>query len=157
MSLEHLLLSQHPSQSLLIVRTEEKVPIPVQSFKAFPVAFPHGGVRPFHHQKSTCLTPSTVGRYAVQIWLRGSRTSEATEPSNSTVRWSCEWAPWWRKRRCRFSQPSRTGERCPPRQKSRVERLKETAEVSQVTVDYHGLVFKAHGLLYHSTSGSRPF
>ena len=30
---------------------------------------PHDGLRPFH-QKSTCVTQSTLGSYAVQIWSR---------------------------------------------------------------------------------------
>ena len=32
-------------------------------------AAPRGGVRPFH-QKSTCITQSTLERYVVQIWSR---------------------------------------------------------------------------------------
>jgi len=44
---------------------------------------PHGGVRPFH-QKSTCLTQLTLGRYVVQIWSRYARNLEPTKPSNST-------------------------------------------------------------------------
>ena len=46
---------------------------------------PHGGARPFH-QKSTYLTQLTLGPYAVQIWSRNPRISEATKPSKS-IEW----------------------------------------------------------------------
>ena len=42
---------------------------------------PHGGVRPFH-QKSTRLTQSILGPYAVQIWSRYARNFEPTKLSN---------------------------------------------------------------------------
>ena len=44
---------------------------------------PHGGFRPVH-QKSYCLTQSTLGSNAVQVWSRTQRISRATEGSNST-------------------------------------------------------------------------
>ena len=50
----------------------------------FSGGLPHGGVRPLH-QKSTCLTQSALGPYAVQIWSRNVRKSEPTKPSRSTV------------------------------------------------------------------------
>ena len=45
---------------------------------------PHGGVRPFN-RKSTCLTQSTCGPSAVQIWSHNPQNVEATRHSNSTV------------------------------------------------------------------------
>ena len=40
-----------------------------QSLRAARGGQPHGGVRPFH-QKSNCLTQSTLGPYVVYIWSR---------------------------------------------------------------------------------------
>jgi len=58
---------------------------PLRSFRSFrprkEIVKPLGGVRPFH-QKSTCLTQSTLGPNVVQIWshntlkLRGNETLE---------------------------------------------------------------------------------
>ena len=47
---------------------------------------PHGAVR-FFHPKSTCLTQSTLGPRAVQIWSRDARKFEllVTKPSKFTV------------------------------------------------------------------------
>jgi len=65
--------------------------VPLNSERRPPV--PHGGVRPFH-QKSICLTQSTLGPYVVHIWsrntleLRGDETFElhrvATPPSRAS-------------------------------------------------------------------------
>jgi hypothetical protein len=45
----------------------------------YPCATPHVGVQPFH-QKSTCSTKFTLGRYVVQIW---SRTTSKTSPKET--------------------------------------------------------------------------
>jgi hypothetical protein len=45
---------------------------------------PHGGVRPFH-QKSTCLTQLTLGRYVVQSRPNWPVNRGSTKPSNFTV------------------------------------------------------------------------
>ena len=47
--------------------------------------FPHGGVRPLH-QKSTCLTQSTLGPDVLQIWSRYGQNLDRTKPLYSTVR-----------------------------------------------------------------------
>jgi len=43
----------------------------------------HGAARPFH-QKSTCLTQSTLGPYVVQIWSRTTPSLGRTNPAYST-------------------------------------------------------------------------
>ena len=51
-----------------------------------PALQPHGGVRPCH-QKSICLTQSTLGPDVVHTWSRYSPNLEETNPSYTTV-WS---------------------------------------------------------------------
>jgi len=46
-------------------------------------------LRALFHQKSTCLTESTLRPHVVQIWSRNVRKAERTKPSNSTVRVHC--------------------------------------------------------------------
>ena len=48
---------------------------------------PHGGARPFH-QKSSCTTQLTLGRYVVQIW---SRATEKQQRSHRNLRRQVGW------------------------------------------------------------------